>query len=160
MPTLLLVEDDIALAALLEEYLNSEYDLVVLNRGDDALRILEEQTFDIILTDLMLPGADGLAILRQTCGDPITTLILLMTGYSGIEDALHAIQQGAYDFVSKPFQLPEIKVRLNNAARYQCLLREMDALKEKKANVLEQLTPTTSANTEQVAVRAYRSSDT
>jgi len=46
----------------------------------------------------------------------------LMTGYSGIENALHAVEQGAYDFVSKPFQLPEIRVRLDNAARYQRLL--------------------------------------
>jgi len=52
----------------------------------------------------------------------------LMTGYSGIENALHAVEQGAYDFVSKPFQLPEIRVRVDNAIRYQQLLRKWNEI--------------------------------
>jgi DNA-binding NtrC family response regulator len=48
-----------------------------------------------------------------------------MTGFSGIEAVLDAVDQGAYDFVSKPFQLPEIRVRLDNAARYQQLVRQL-----------------------------------
>jgi DNA-binding NtrC family response regulator len=122
---LLIAEDDEALAELLEEYLvdSGHYEISVFNRGDEALKSLEENPYDLILTDIVMPGADELSILAAASGDPAKTLVVLMTGYSGIEDAIHAVEKGAYDFVSKPFQLPEIRVRLDNAARYQQLLR-------------------------------------
>jgi len=129
---LLIAEDDEALAALLEEYLSEgEYDISVCHRGDDALEKIKQEHFDIVLTDVVMPGADGLTVLAEANKDPIKTLVILMTGYSGIEDALHAVEQGAYDFVSKPFQLPEIRVRLDNAARYQTLLRQFQAVSGK-----------------------------
>ncbi|MDQ6988060.1 MAG: response regulator [Mariprofundaceae bacterium] len=122
---LLVVEDDEALAALLEEYLQEAgYDVELHLRGDTAMQALRSGQYDLVLTDLVLPGADGLSILREASGQPHKTLVMLMTGYSGIQDALDAVRQGAYDFVSKPFQLPEIHVRLDNAARYQALLRK------------------------------------
>lgn len=125
---LLIVEDDDALAALLEEYfLEAGYAVTLHRRGDTALAALKTEDFDLILSDIVLPGADGLNILHETGGQPEKTLVILMTGYSGIEDALNAVEQGAYDFVSKPFQLPEIRVRLDNAARYQLLLRKWTA---------------------------------
>jgi len=120
---LLLAEDDEALASLLEEYLiEAHYDVVVCHRGDAAISALRREHFDLVLSDIVMPGADGLALLRYVREHALDTLVLLMTGYSGIENALHAVEQGAYDFVSKPFQLPEIRVRLDNAARYQRLL--------------------------------------
>jgi len=126
---LLIAEDDEALAALLEEYLSEGgYHITLCHRGDDALEKITQEHFDIVLTDVVMPGADGLTVLAAANEDPISTLVVLMTGYSGIEDALHAVEQGAYDFVSKPFQLPEIRVRLNNAARYQALLRKFQAV--------------------------------
>lgn len=125
LPHLLIAEDDEALAAILEEYLSdSGYDITIVNRGDDALTLLQEKHFDIVLSDIVMPGAGGLDVLAASCSDPSKTLVLLMTGYSGIEDAIHAVEQGAYDFVSKPFQLPEIKVRIDNATKYQSLLRK------------------------------------
>jgi len=122
---LLIVEDDEALAALLDEYFQEAgYSVDLHLRGDTALDAIRGEHYDLILTDLVLPGADGLSILREASGSPQKTLVILMTGYSGIQDALDAVRQGAYDFVSKPFSLPEIHVRLDNAARYQQLLRK------------------------------------
>lgn len=122
---LLLAEDDEALASLLEEYLQeADYDVHVCHRGDDALQALQEQHYDLLLSDIVMPGADGLSLLRYVRDHELDMLVILMTGYSGIEDALHAVEKGAYDFVSKPFQLPEIRVRLDNAARYQQLARK------------------------------------
>lgn len=124
---LLLVEDDEALAALLDEYLGEAgYAVTVCRRGDTALETLKKTEFDLVLTDIVLPGADGLTILQQAGAEPVRTLVILMTGYSGVEDALHAVEKGAYDFVSKPFQLPEILVRLDNARKYQQLLRTLE----------------------------------
>jgi DNA-binding NtrC family response regulator len=134
-PKLLIAEDDEALGALLEEYLaSSGYQVTLVQRGDDAITAIKAQHFDIVLTDIVMPGADGLHVLAESKGKPSKTLVVLMTAYSGIEDAIHAVEQGAYDFVSKPFQLPEIRVRLDNAARYQSLLRKWSALENKKNN--------------------------
>jgi len=128
LPRLLIAEDDEALAALLEEYLGtSGYNITVVNRGDDALSLISKEHFDIILTDIVMPGADGLSVLAATPKKPSKTLVILMTAYSGIEDAIHAVEQGAYDFVSKPFQLPEIRVRVDNAMHYQSLLRKWES---------------------------------
>lgn len=132
---LLIVEDDPALAALLEEYLSeSDYQVRVINDGDSAIDLLSREHFDIVLSDIMLPGASGLAILKKAGGDFARTIVVLMTGYSGIDDALSAVKQGAYDFVSKPFQLPEIRIRLDNAAGYQKLLRRQRAMDHASRN--------------------------
>ncbi|WP_157819185.1 response regulator [Mariprofundus aestuarium] len=121
----MIVEDDTALAALLEEYLSaSNYDIQVVNDGSSAIELLDRQHFDVVLSDIMLPGASGIEVLKKAGGDFARIIVVLMTGYSGIEDALSAVKQGAYDFVSKPFQLPEMRVRLDNAAAYQRLLRQ------------------------------------
>jgi len=130
---LLIAEDDKALAALLVEYLSEgDYDVTVCHRGDDALALLKQYTYDLVLTDIVMPGADGLTLLAEVDKQDGHTLVVLMTGYSGIEDALHAVEQGAYDFVSKPFQLPEIRVRLDNAARYQKLLQRWNMMHHAK----------------------------
>jgi len=128
---LLLAEDDQALASLLEEYLQeSGFEIVVCHRGDDALSALKSEPFDLLLSDIVMPGLDGLHLLQYIVEEQLETLVVLMTGYSGIENAIHAVEKGAYDFVSKPFQLPEIRVRLENAARYLHLRRKYLALKQ------------------------------
>jgi len=134
---LLVAEDDKALAALLVEYLSEgDYDVTVCHRGDDALAFLKQHRYDLVLTDIVMPGADGLTLLAEVGNQDADTLVILMTGYSGIEDALHAVEQGAYDFVSKPFQLPEIRVRLDNAARYQKLLCRFKAMNNSLPNTV------------------------
>ncbi len=160
---LLLAEDDIALAALLEEYLSeSGYEVTICYRGDDALTALRQEHFDIVLTDIVMPGADGLSVLAEASVGASKTLVILMTGYSGIEDALHAVEQGAYDFVSKPFQLPEILVRIDNAARYQALLRRWELLSDEHPSALTShafmpfdLHQRIKHNSESAAIRAY-----
>lgn len=143
---LLIIEDDSALAALLEEYLSgSNYDVQVINDGSSAIQLLARQHFDVVLSDIMLPGVDGMTILRKVGGDFSRTIVILMTGYSGIDDALSAVKQGAYDFVSKPFQLPEIRIRLDNAAGYQKLLRQIQG------------ESTSNHTAEQTAVKIYSS---
>ena len=127
-PRLLIAEDDLALSALLEEFLSGfGYEILLCHRGDDAIKHLKKEHFDLVLTDIVMPGADGLSLLAEVYDKPLKTLVILMTGYSGVEDAIHAVEKGAYDFVSKPFQLPELRVRIDNAVRYQSLLRRWQA---------------------------------
>lgn len=158
----LLVEDDPALAALLQEYLSeAAYDIELCMRGDSALELLNQERFDLVLSDIVLPGADGLSILQKVVSSytPDQTLVLLMTGYSAIDNALVAVEQGAYDFVSKPFQLPEIRVRLGNASRYQQLLRKWKAVshrdKEQASEYAADAQQRERSMKDRTAVRAY-----
>jgi len=125
VPRLLLVEDDKALATILQEYLHEVgYSLTMCQDGDTALSLLKQKHFDIVLSDIVLPGEqDGWAILGAASDRPADTLVILMTGYAGMDDAATAVEKGAYDFISKPIQFPELRVRLDNAVRYQNLLR-------------------------------------
>lgn len=158
---LLIVEDDPALSALLEEYLSeSNYNVRVISDGDSAIELLSREHFDLVLSDIMLPGASGLSILQKVGGDPAHTIVVLMTGYSGIDDALSAVRQGAYDFVSKPFQLPEIRIRLDNAVRYQQLLRQQQVIshsRQAEANGKKQDEERAGRKAEQTAVKVYSS---
>lgn len=154
---ILVVEDDSALAELLQEYLSeSDYHITLHTRGDSALEHLGREDFDLVLSDIVVPGVDGISILRHVTStyEPAQTLVLLMTGYSGIDDALNAIEKGAYDFVSKPFRLPEIRVRLDNAARYQRLLRQRQAIQQQDGQASEGPLPTKRVG-DRSAVQAY-----
>lgn len=129
---LLIVEDDIALASLLEEYLTeANYKVRTCHNGNDALHLIEKEPFDLVLTDILLPGRSGLDLLRTLKGNPEKTLVILMTGCADLADALKAVREGAYDFVNKPFQLPEIRIRLDNAVSYQQLLRRVKELEKR-----------------------------
>ncbi len=125
---LLIVEDDVALAELLVEYLSDfNYSIETCYDGRTALDLLEHKSFDLVLSDIMLPDISGLIILqnvlKKTAANPAQTIVLLMTGFSGIGDAIDFVDQGAYDIIHKPFQFPVMRLRLDNAARYQRLLR-------------------------------------
>jgi len=137
IPGLLLVEDDRALGAILREFLSDAgYKVIICHDGETALKMLKHEHFDLVLTDINLPGQqDGWFILHEASGNPADTLVILMTGYSGLDDAATSVEKGAYDFISKPIQFPELRVRLDNAVRYQNLLRVWQAREGKAAFV-------------------------
>ncbi len=125
---LLIVENDVALTELLVEYLKDfDYTSTVCHDGTSALDLLKDEQFDLILSDIMLPDISGLDILKNvlkgSSSDPTQSMVILMTGFSDIGDAINFVDQGAYDIIYKPFQFPIMRLRLDNAVRYQHLLR-------------------------------------
>lgn len=121
----LLVEDNQAFADILIEFLSEdEYLVTHCTTAEQAICLLEQQSFDLILSDIKLPGKlTGWDIANAAPKKPQVTLLLLMTAYSEMEAAEKAFNKGVYDFLSKPFNLFELKMRLANAVRYQHLLR-------------------------------------
>ncbi len=147
---LLLVEDDAALAAVLQDaFREAGYEVVWAEDGAKALFLLSKESFDLVLADIVMPGADGLAVLARARAAPEERLVILMTGYSAVQDALEAVKKGAWDFVGKPFSLPELLVRVGNARRYQLAMRriraleaELSSLKRELARMQQALSPT------------------
>ncbi len=115
----LLVEDNDALAANIGEYLEQEGDIVdFAHDGVSGLRLAETNAYDVLVLDLMLPGLDGLELaarLREQ--STLRTPILMLTARDTLQDKLDGFEAGGDDYLTKPFDLLELRARLKALAR-------------------------------------------
>lgn len=121
----LLAEDDRAARSTLVEFLTGlGYAVTEASSGTVALDKIREEPFDIVVTDLKMPGADGMEILKRVQGDIPQTLGILITGYGSIQNAIQAMKLGAFDYLLKPLDLEELQLVLERALEFQRLHRE------------------------------------
>jgi two-component system, OmpR family, response regulator len=114
----LIVEDDIPMAAALRRGLRTEgFVADVAARGEDALWMAGATEFDAIVLDLMLPGIDGFETCRRLREDGVWTPILMLTARDTVEDRVRGLDQGADDYLTKPFSLAELLARLRALGR-------------------------------------------
>lgn len=129
---ILIVDDDKKLLSVLKTiFVEQDHEIITCSNGLDAIRICREQTFDLIITDLMMPGANGMEVLKEARKIHPETLVILITGYASLETAVQAIRDGAYDYITKPFKLDEIKIVVRNAGEKILLIRENRRLLQK-----------------------------
>lgn len=115
MYKLLLVEDDSSLGYLLNEYLKMKnFSVVWIKNGSDALKILEEQQFDLCILDVMMPNMDGFNLAENIKQKEIPIPFLFLTARSLKIDVLKGFSLGAIDYIRKPIDEEELVVRLNN----------------------------------------------
>src|SRR5688500_11728578 len=100
---ILIVEDEDLMRELLSKILEGEnYRIYQAPSGEDALRILQDQTIDLILTDLRLKGMNGLQLLTEARAQDPEIVVVVMTAYASVETAVEAMRKGAYDYITKP----------------------------------------------------------
>ena len=104
-------------AVVADELADRGYDVVAVVSGTEAKRRLEAEDFDAVITDLTMPGVDGLELLRVSRRHDPTRPVIVMTGRSAPGSALEANRQGAYDTLTKPFALSSLVRRLEAALR-------------------------------------------
>jgi DNA-binding NtrC family response regulator len=122
---LLIVEDEASLRAVVAERLADEgYEVVQASHGEEALERLAEFAFDIVITDLRLPGIDGGKVLEAALARYPDIIGIVVTGYGTVKDAVEAIKRGATDFVTKPFQFDELLHVLDSALEQRRLKSE------------------------------------
>ena len=138
---MLIVDDDKGLCEMLEDTLSQEVEVKVTsaNNGLDAIEKIKEKKFDLILTDLMMPGANGIEVLKTAKEINESTHIIIITGFASLETAMEAIKKGAYDYITKPFKLEEIRIAVQNACEKIRLLRENQALLENLKQAYQEL---------------------
>src|SRR5690348_10990517 len=103
---LLIVDDEVELKdALCETLADEGYETVGSTSGTEGLKALEKKDFDLLLCDLMMPGMDGIQLLRKALGIDPTLVGIIMTGQGTIPSAVEAMRVGAFDYVLKPFDL-------------------------------------------------------
>jgi len=127
---ILLIEDNESLAMLIRMMLEDEgYEITYCSRGDSALEKFEKGKFDIIITDVKLPGVNGHEILHRVLSDDPDALVIVITAYGNISDAVKSIKAGAFDYIAKPFENEDLLHTVNKAARYKELKHENTNLK-------------------------------
>jgi DNA-binding NtrC family response regulator len=125
MEPLLLVEDKNELRAMLHKALErSGYQVDEAPDGAAAIRKVRARRYLLVITDLKMPGASGLDVLRETKSADATIPVILLTAFGSVEEAVTAMKEGAFDFLQKPVDLDHLKLLVKRAAHQQELLRE------------------------------------
>lgn len=115
---ILLVEDEEALADALAEILKqNHYTVDVVYRGPEGLDYARSDIYDIILLDIMLPGLDGLSILKALRRDNISTPVIMLTAKSDVQDIITGLDAGSDDYLAKPFSTGELLARIRALSR-------------------------------------------
>jgi len=118
-PVKILIVDDeeIVLSFARDALEDLECEIILASDGLEALKKIEKEYFDFILTDIRMPGCDGLELARRAREIIPSVGIIFMTGYANLNTAKDAIKEGAYDYIMKPFELKEIRQAVKNAVR-------------------------------------------
>ncbi len=127
---ILIVDDDAGARSSLSEALTLEgYSVESAASGEEALSFGDRHEYDVVLTDLRMTGIDGLRVLREFKKSRPETVLIVMTGFASMETVVDAVAAGAYDYISKPFRLDQMRLKVRQAMEQSRLLRENRDLK-------------------------------
>jgi two-component system response regulator PilR (NtrC family) len=130
---LLIVDDERQIREMLEQFFTElGYMVMTAASGKEALERFMKYKFDCVISDLVMPEMDGLALLKQVKEKSPGTLFFLITGYGTIENAVQGMKDGAYDFIAKPFRLEDMKMRVERAL----LSRNLETSVKKMSGIL------------------------
>ncbi len=137
MDTILVIEDKESMAKMLKNSLESEgYKVITVGDGKEGLRQIKESRIDLVITDLKIPGKDGIEILRAAKEENQLIPVIVMTAFGSVETAVTAMKEGAFDFITKPFDVDHLLVLIKRALETQRLLTENLLLREEFASKL------------------------
>src|SRR5512142_1830964 len=135
MARVLVVDDEPKLGRFVGEMLDLDHhEVTVIGGGREALVLLASRPFDIVLTDLRMPEGDGLAVLKAARARPAPPEVVVMTAYGSAESAVEAMKAGAADYVTKPFSMDELRLRVRRLAGQR-------AAEARSERLLARLTP-------------------
>ena len=133
--SILIVDDDQHIVDLVEEFLSgSGYECIGFVNPRDAIAHLENHTFDLVITDMKMGAVSGMDVLRAAHNtDPSGTMVIMMTSYPTVEDAIEAMRSGVDNYILKPFSLDALEHVVKLSLERQHLARENVNLKESLA---------------------------
>lgn len=138
---ILVVDDEVAICQVIQDYLSlRQYDVATAGNYDEALRQLEIRTFDVILSDIRMPGKSGTDLLRHVRRHYPQIAVILFTGYADIGLAVHSMQEGAYDFILKPIHLEQVYLSIHNALEKRALKAEVRKYQKGLEDLVERRT--------------------
>lgn len=131
VPSVLIVDDEKHTREGLQQALADAYDVSVAANADEAFNLMDAQPFDVVLTDLRMPGKSGLKVIDKALALPYRPAVLMMTAYGNIESAVEAMKRGAVDFLTKPVNIERLEVLIQRALKTKTLEVEVKQLHER-----------------------------
>lgn len=129
--SILVVDDDYIARDVVVSLLQKEgYPVDSASDGLEAIRKIQRSHYEMVITDLKMPGADGIEVLKEALRLNPDVAVVIITAYGTLENALEAIKIGAYDYITKPFKLQELLIVVENARQRAALIRENRQLRE------------------------------
>jgi two-component system response regulator PilR (NtrC family) len=125
MSKILVVDDEQSMRDFLSIMLKKEgYGVVAAENGSDALKAVQTEIFDLVISDVKMPGMDGIDVLKTVKEISPETIVIMITAYATAETAVEAMKLGAYDYITKPFKVDEIKLIIQKALEKRHLRKE------------------------------------
>lgn len=134
--SILIVDDEESVRdSLYNWFIEDDYRVATAESAKGALSLLESDQFDIVLADIKMPGMDGLEMLRLIKTLRQETVVIMMTAFATVDTAVQALKDGAFDYVTKPFDPDDLSHLIRNASKQITLSRENEGLKERMVNL-------------------------
>jgi len=134
--SILIVDDEESVRdSLYNWFIEDDYRVATAESAKGALSLLESDQFDIVLADIKMPGMDGLEMLRLIKSLRQETVVIMMTAFATVDTAVQALKDGAFDYVTKPFDPDDLSHLIRNASKQITLSRENEGLKERMVNL-------------------------
>ena len=133
----LVVDDEAATRRLMEQTLKKQgYEILTASNGDEGLKKVMDESPDIVLLDIQLPGMDGINVLQKIREINKDSIVIMATAMDDLKVAVNAMRLGAYDYISKPFHIDDLTLTVNKAMETSRLRREVSTLKEERSREL------------------------
>jgi response regulator RpfG family c-di-GMP phosphodiesterase len=120
--TILIVDDEEPIRRLLAMYLSNDYNCVTAASADEATVLLGSNSFNLVITDITMPGTSGIELCQYVQKALPETVVIVVSGMTDIHYAIEAMRHGAFDYVTKPFDLTQVLLAVDRALRYQALV--------------------------------------
>jgi DNA-binding NtrC family response regulator len=125
MRSVLIVDDEIAVRECIKMILKNDYEVLLAKNAEEAFSQIKEHSPDVILLDIILPGLDGLKILERIKQNDPNITVVMVTATTTVKTALEAKKLGAYDFVTKPFDIDELRLVISRSLFTKTLEQEV-----------------------------------
>jgi two-component system response regulator PilR (NtrC family) len=128
---ILVADDEQSMREFLEIMLKKEgYKVSLASNGEEVAKLVENDLFDLVLLDIRMPKLDGITALKKIKANTPETIVIMITAYASADTAIKAMKEGAYDYITKPFKVDEIKLIIKNALEKKNLQKENILLKQ------------------------------
>ncbi|MBM4276428.1 MAG: sigma-54-dependent Fis family transcriptional regulator [Deltaproteobacteria bacterium] len=128
---ILVADDEKSMREFLDIMLKKEgYKVTLASNGEEVMKLIEKDIFDLALVDIRMPRQDGISVLKKIKSISPETVVIMMTAYASADTAIKAMKEGAYDYITKPFKIDEIKLIIQNALEKKHLQKENILLKQ------------------------------
>src|SRR5687767_7684189 len=130
IPRILIIDDDEQIRLLLLDIFSAVYNCREVGSAEDALSILSQESFDLVISDISMGGMSGLELIPHVHTLSPDSVVLMISGQSNIETAIEAMHAGAFDYIMKPLDIPHVEAAVERALKQHLLLAEKRRYKD------------------------------